>query len=718
MLSFGFRSAFAGAVSPTAAVSGLSATAGDAPILLAPDPAASPDADAFGKQFEDASSLLLLPGLTSLPQVLGSANQPTVQVPDTGKTDWNRFSLTVIPSPEVPQDALSLHLSLAVPTPEQPASTKATPAPEVEQPLAAEPAVAEKAQPILPQTVSADSQTSTRVIVPPQQPQTSVAGESTAQAAQTDAALSAPSLANQTVPLATLPASRLGSRGVSQAVIHTPAGREEQETITEATPQRGSPTLSSPVSTAASQEPRGGSQATAGEGTPPQPAKVTPPAPRVLSLQPQASTVAASRSVTLPATSPSNVADSVPTSDAPPAITLVSAPTSLLASAVAATGVIPQAASPELPATVTGQQPLAPSITPLLTAPRSNGAIGAREPVAPKLDSKPTASQQQGNSAPTAIYPPALPDPALPALATSSPPKTTQAALKPSPSDLPPAPANAGDPQQPSAQPDTTPPAAVVSASQLASGELAFAVKVTPQETSGPAVGAVDGATPLDVPAAAPVAPVKDLRRPDTDGSSADSAPRDTAHPTPLAGAPAVIEKAAAPPSSVSEIQTPTPLPANQLEAHQILETPATTPPGPIKQLSIQVGQLPQQKVEVRVVERAGELQVAVRSANPDLAQGLRQGVSDLVSQLQQSGFHADAWRPGTPASSAPAGAEKPQTQAGPQHNNSQNPSGGQQDRQQGNQNPSRRPQWVEELETTFAGSGDRFAGEIYGISR
>ncbi len=147
--------------------------------------------------------------------------------------------------------------------------------------------------------------------------------------------------------------------------------------------------------------------------------------------------------------------------------------------------------------------------------------------------------------------------------------------------------------------------------------------------------------------------------------------------------------------------------------------TPEAKPPQAVKQLSIQVGQGQQEKVELRVVERSGELQVAVRAANPELAQGLRQGLSDLVGQLEQSGYHADAWRPGATAGTAPAAAEKPQTQAGPQSNNQQSQSGwSQQDRQQGNHNPSRRPQWVEELETTSAGSGERIAGETYGITR
>jgi hypothetical protein len=321
------------------------------------------------------------------------------------------------------------------------------------------------------------------------------------------------------------------------------------------------------------------------------------------------------------------------------------------------------------------------------------------------------------NWAPSAISSAPL-NPSLAVAPSGSNQVTSQPAVPAPPSKQPTAQPGSQNPQPTQTQPDTISQAAAPPVAQPVSGELAFAVKVTPQESEGPVTASPDIATQPVTTSAAQVAPIKELRRTEDNAGLADGAPQhETAHETPLpAPAPVLAEKPAALPIAAAETHTATANHTNA-EAAQMNATPEAKPAQPLKQLSIQVGQ-EQQRVQVQVVERGGELQVAVRTANSDLAQGLRQGISDLVGQLQQNGFHADAWRPGTPAGATPAAAEKPQTEAGPQNNHSQSQSGSQQDRQQGNQNPSRRPQWVEELETTSAGSGERIAGETYGISR
>lgn len=142
-------------------------------------------------------------------------------------------------------------------------------------------------------------------------------------------------------------------------------------------------------------------------------------------------------------------------------------------------------------------------------------------------------------------------------------------------------------------------------------------------------------------------------------------------------------------------------------------------PPAPLKDLSIQVGQTQQDKVELRVVERSGELRVAVRAADPDLSQGLRQGLSDLVNRLEQNGFRAEGWRPGANAANVQAAADTRQKSTQFQnHDGSQSQSGGsQQGRQQNRQNQSYRPAWVQELEGNL-GDPSTPSGESYGITR
>src|SRR5205807_1928170 len=50
--------------------------------------------------------------------------------------------------------------------------------------------------------------------------------------------------------------------------------------------------------------------------------------------------------------------------------------------------------------------------------------------------------------------------------------------------------------------------------------------------------------------------------------------------------------------------------------------------------------------VEVRLVERSGELRVAVRSPDAQVAESVRAGLSDLVERLDQRGFETEVWRP------------------------------------------------------------------------
>ena len=78
-------------------------------------------------------------------------------------------------------------------------------------------------------------------------------------------------------------------------------------------------------------------------------------------------------------------------------------------------------------------------------------------------------------------------------------------------------------------------------------------------------------------------------------------------------------------------------------------------------------------KVEIRLVERTGEVQVAVRSGDERLNNTLREGLGQLVSQLDERGYRAETWHPGAVASAtgsgdaspAPRGAAEPGREGG-----------------------------------------------------
>jgi hypothetical protein len=120
--------------------------------------------------------------------------------------------------------------------------------------------------------------------------------------------------------------------------------------------------------------------------------------------------------------------------------------------------------------------------------------------------------------------------------------------------------------------------------------------------------------------------------------------------------------------------------------------------------------------VEVRVVQQSGELRVAVRTGDSDLAHGLQQGLSDLVGRLQEPGFRAEAWHPGGSAVQSTPVVESRTNSSGSRNGDSQGNSGGSR-QQEGERRESqpRRPGWVEELDHGIA-SGEQSQGASYGI--
>ncbi len=206
---------------------------------------------------------------------------------------------------------------------------------------------------------------------------------------------------------------------------------------------------------------------------------------------------------------------------------------------------------------------------------------------------------------------------------------------------------------------------------------------------------------------------VKDARRSDTGQALAETTrqvdvpARGTAVTVPDSTAPATRSAGA----QAAAASSPTTL--------ETTGEPQVKPTQPLKDVSIQVGQQSQERVNLRLVERAGELQVAVRAANPEVAQGLRQGISQLVDRLEQSGFRTEAWRPGGSVTPVQGAAETRQKSSEFQNDSSQGQSGGgsQQQRRQGDQQQAPRPQWVMELEGNLAGSAEPLTGESHGFS-
>jgi hypothetical protein len=237
------------------------------------------------------------------------------------------------------------------------------------------------------------------------------------------------------------------------------------------------------------------------------------------------------------------------------------------------------------------------------------------------------------------------------------------------------------------------------SEAEPAPADLAVAVRVKTQ-TSPAAIGQS--------------APAKDLRRVDL----ADAPPAATLRTeTSRAGAWLLSESSAR--GGLQPAADTASRPTERLEATPFrAEEGAPKTAMPLKDLSVQVKQPNQESVELRVVQHEGEIHVAVRTGDADLAHGLRQGLPELVDHLDQGGFRSEAWRP-SGVVSAPEPSSQAQSKSSESRNaDSQSQSGwSQQDRGQRDHNQSNRPQWVEELEDNLAGGGERSTGEFHGFS-
>jgi hypothetical protein len=125
-----------------------------------------------------------------------------------------------------------------------------------------------------------------------------------------------------------------------------------------------------------------------------------------------------------------------------------------------------------------------------------------------------------------------------------------------------------------------------------------------------------------------------------------------------------------------------------------------------VRDISLKLTNKDQSSVQVRLSERAGELHVSVRTPDAGLTRGLREGLSDLVGRLEQSGYRAETWRPADNASTAQDQRHENPPQ---QHSSQQQNAGGSgaDSRQQQNPRDQQQPgaqtlQWVGELESSL----------------
>jgi hypothetical protein len=105
---------------------------------------------------------------------------------------------------------------------------------------------------------------------------------------------------------------------------------------------------------------------------------------------------------------------------------------------------------------------------------------------------------------------------------------------------------------------------------------------------------------------------------------------------------------AVSPPDTPPE---PQPASTGRTQAVAPLETikPAT------HEIKLVVGAKGEERVEVRVAERNGDIHVAVRTSDSRLATELREDLPTLAAKLEQTGYRTDTWHPGSASPDRPA---------------------------------------------------------------
>jgi len=132
-------------------------------------------------------------------------------------------------------------------------------------------------------------------------------------------------------------------------------------------------------------------------------------------------------------------------------------------------------------------------------------------------------------------------------------------------------------------------------------------------------------------------------------------------------------------------------------------EINAASQPQPARQISLKLTGPDSAKVDVELSEKGGKVQVAVRTADRELAKSLQGDLGDLVGRLETKGFKTEVWIPGASHVSHAAAASEPSS-AG-QGNREHSGSGGQQPGRQGRNGSNQRQQarWMAQLQESIS---------------
>jgi hypothetical protein len=138
------------------------------------------------------------------------------------------------------------------------------------------------------------------------------------------------------------------------------------------------------------------------------------------------------------------------------------------------------------------------------------------------------------------------------------------------------------------------------------------------------------------------------------------------------------------------------------------------TPSQPVRQISFKLADAASNNVNVLFTEKAGRVEVAVRTPDQNLTKSLQAELGDLVTRLDASGFRTETWAP-TATHHAPTSLAEPSNSTNSQGQPSSSGSwSGNQQQQREHHEPNQRqqPRWMAQLDESLTEEDKRIENE------
>lgn len=232
-------------------------------------------------------------------------------------------------------------------------------------------------------------------------------------------------------------------------------------------------------------------------------------------------------------------------------------------------------------------------------------------------------------------------------------------------------------------------------AGALSTNTLAFAMRLGSGESANASKPEANSAAVASYPASNNSQPNSGMAMPNIIQAAPGSDLGENAHEhEPSAQEHPILDVSATPPPEhfdASKIaQENVTAPAVQAPA----DLPAAPAPEPVRNVHMQLVSDDNRRVDVRLIDRGGELHVSVKSADPALTQNLQDHLPDLTARLDKQHMQTEVW---VPKAAEPAKADAGSTNGSPADSNARSYSGNSEGRKDGRQQG--KPDWVDALE-------------------